>query len=92
MTAENKPEIIATTKRTWRLLDPKGPEFESFHELPAGSHRLEMRRSPYGVDETWFVLEGTQIGKPMENWMSFQDRADDFQVRIERSMPPHFKG
>lgn len=88
MNVESKPEIIATTKRPWRLMDPKGPEFESFIELPPGSHRLEIKQSPYGRDEQWFVLEGTSIGKPMESWMSFQDRTDEFQVRIEGSMPP----
>ena len=88
MTAENKPEIIATTKRSWRLLDPSGPEFESFIDLPAGSHRLEMKPSPYGRDEMWLVLEGTSIGKPVEGWMGFEDRTDEFQVRIEGSVPP----
>lgn len=87
MNAENKPEIIATTKRPWRLLDPKGPEFESFHELPVGSHRLELKPSPYGRNEMWLVLEGTQIGKPIESWLAFQDRIDDFKVKIEGSVP-----
>jgi len=88
MNAENRPEIIATTKRPWRLLDPKGPEFESFHELPVGLHRLELKPSPYGRNEMWLVLEGTQIGKPMESWMGFQDRSDEFEVRIEGNVPP----
>ena len=88
MNAENRPEIIATTKKPWRLLDPSGPEFESFHELPVGSHRLEMKPSPYGGNEMWLVLEGTSIGKPVESWMGFEDRTDEFQVRIEGSVPP----
>lgn len=89
MNIENRPEIIATTKMPWKLMDPSGgPEFFSFVELPAGSHRLEMRPSPYGRDEMWFVLERTQIGKPMESWLCFQDRTDEFQVKIEGSTPP----
>ena len=88
MNAENRPEIIATTKKPWRLLDSKGPEFESFHELPVGSHRLEMKPSPYGGNKMWLVLEGTSIGKPVESWMGFEDRTDEFQVRIEGSVPP----
>ncbi len=91
MTVENKPEVIAKTKISWRLLDPSGPEFESFIELPAGSHRLEMKPSLYGREEMWFVLEGTQIGKPMESWLVFQHRTDEFEVRIEGSMPPPAK-
>ena len=91
MNAENRPEIIATTKRSWILMDSSKPEFESFMEIPAGTHRLKMIDSPYGEDGKWFVLEGTKIGKPMESWLVFQDRTDEFEVRIEGSVPPPAK-
>ena len=91
MNAENRPEIIATTKRSWILMDSSKPEFESFMEIPAGTHRLKMIDSPYGEDGKWFVLEGTKIGKPMKSWLVFQDRTDEFQVRIEGSVPPPAK-
>lgn len=88
MAVENGPEIIAITRRDWRLMDPSGPEFESFIELPPGTHRLELKPSPYGGNEMWLVLKGTQIGKPIKSWLAFQDCTDDFQVKIEGSVPP----
>ena len=91
MNAENRPEIIAITKMAWRLMDSSKPEFESFVEIPAGHHRLEMIDSPYGDDDKWFILEGTKIGKPMQSWLVFQDRRDEFEVRIIGSTPPPAK-
>lgn len=68
MNAESRPEIIAITKKSWRLMDPNGgAEFESFIDLPSGSHQLEIKPSPYGRDEMWLVLKGTSIGKPVES-------------------------
>lgn len=88
MPVESKPEIVVTTKRTWLLMDSSKPEFESFIELNAGTHRLEMQPCPYGDEDMWLMLEGTQLGKPLHSWLGFQYRADDFQVIVEGFNPP----